>query len=212
MKRTFTKSHLFKQRLEQFGGRSNIPPVAIECVNKYIAENKIAINDIDIDHIKYALRGAKLLCYMGYAHSIYNRITETKPVDLNQTLILDNALFINKQVDNLNIPEEVCSICLDSFDINDIVLTECNHYYHCGCIKEWNKIKAECPYCKTKLEIKSAIISNECTPKLISIKEQLMKDFEKLKSENPNKLPPMKHIIRQLLENIIEENKKLLEI
>lgn len=41
---------------------------------------------------------------------------------------------------------DVCSICLEAFQINSIVskLT-CNHYFHKTCIKEWIKEKPSCP-------------------------------------------------------------------
>ncbi|GJX87101.1 zinc finger, RING/FYVE/PHD-type containing protein [Tanacetum coccineum] len=45
--------------------------------------------------------------------------------------------------------EEVCTICLDEFEIGEIIrLLGCEHGYHPSCIKEWLKVKNECPICR----------------------------------------------------------------
>ena len=65
-------------------------------------------------------------------------------VNLNQNLIENNLpVFIITTDTN-----EICSICLDEFVINDeINKLECEHKYHLLCINNWLKIKNSCPLC-----------------------------------------------------------------
>lgn len=43
-----------------------------------------------------------------------------------------------------------CSICLANFDETEqiIMLPECKHIYHEGCLDQWLKINSVCPYCR----------------------------------------------------------------
>ncbi|KAJ0724631.1 putative transcription factor C2H2 family [Helianthus annuus] len=45
--------------------------------------------------------------------------------------------------------EDVCSICLDSFDSRDnpSTVTTCKHEFHLQCILEWSQRSKECPIC-----------------------------------------------------------------
>ncbi|KAK9060560.1 hypothetical protein SSX86_021264 [Deinandra increscens subsp. villosa] len=45
--------------------------------------------------------------------------------------------------------EDVCSICLDSFDSQDNppTVTNCKHEFHLQCILEWSQRSKECPIC-----------------------------------------------------------------
>ncbi|KAI3711913.1 hypothetical protein L1987_70462 [Smallanthus sonchifolius] len=45
--------------------------------------------------------------------------------------------------------EDVCSICLDSFDSQDNppTVTTCKHEFHLQCILEWSQRSKECPIC-----------------------------------------------------------------
>mgnify|MGYP003331991169 CR=1 FL=1 len=44
-----------------------------------------------------------------------------------------------------------CSICLDYENRVGIVLNQCNHKFHDKCIREWIKIKQECPVCRNTI-------------------------------------------------------------
>tara|TARA_B100000035_G_C20995374_1_gene552210 strand:- start:804 stop:1184 length:381 start_codon:yes stop_codon:yes gene_type:complete len=48
------------------------------------------------------------------------------------------------------ITEKECSICLESFNLNDKIFNlNCGHIFHKKCLKEWiNKDKNECPLCR----------------------------------------------------------------
>ena len=45
--------------------------------------------------------------------------------------------------------EKECSICLDSYMEDDIIIyLECGHYYHNECSKQWFKEGKACPLCR----------------------------------------------------------------
>jgi hypothetical protein len=49
--------------------------------------------------------------------------------------------------------ETTCSICQDTLQPGALgVLTECNHWFHSDCIKEWALYKAECCICRSQLK------------------------------------------------------------
>ena len=42
-----------------------------------------------------------------------------------------------------------CTICLDDFIVGEnVVLCPCGHCYHKKCLKNWLRVKSECPLCK----------------------------------------------------------------
>ncbi|KAM7250183.1 hypothetical protein ACFE04_022066 [Oxalis oulophora] len=46
-----------------------------------------------------------------------------------------------------------CSICLDSFEVGDVVKTMplCHHSYHRHCVDKWLNSHSDCPLCRTSL-------------------------------------------------------------
>jgi hypothetical protein len=47
-----------------------------------------------------------------------------------------------------------CSVCQSDFLPVDIISTlKCSHIFHTHCISEWAKYKAECPHCKSVLDV-----------------------------------------------------------
>jgi hypothetical protein len=70
---------------------------------------------------------------------------ERKPVTL---LSKDIAKNIN----------ELCTICqYDTKPDEDVIMTECKHFFHKDCIDEWIKFKAECPVCKMEIKVTKII-------------------------------------------------------
>lgn len=70
---------------------------------------------------------------------------EKKPLALTQQNIVKNI-------------KELCTICqCETTEEEDVVITECKHFFHKDCIDEWVKFKAECPVCKTKLAVTEVI-------------------------------------------------------
>jgi len=54
--------------------------------------------------------------------------------------------------------EDICSICLDIFNDDDILRKmPCNHYYHQTCIDEWFKNHNTCPICRQNIALKNII-------------------------------------------------------
>jgi hypothetical protein len=60
--------------------------------------------------------------------------------------------------DSLSLCEkgELCSICLSEIvDYSESLLIsklECEHFFHCKCIKEWMKLAGTCPVCRKKVD------------------------------------------------------------
>ena len=46
---------------------------------------------------------------------------------------------------------ENCTICLKDINLNDAVLTPCNHRYHSACFFKWIHGAKTCPICRRKL-------------------------------------------------------------
>ena len=46
-----------------------------------------------------------------------------------------------------------CSICMDALCTEHITLTECKHFFHTKCLKEWNVLNRKCPLCRTDILI-----------------------------------------------------------
>ena len=74
--------------------------------------------------------------------------------DINE-LWLEINLLENKAIElreKLNVYTDDCSICIDTTNSDDKILTKCGHWFHRKCI---NKITNNlCPNCKTKLDEK----------------------------------------------------------
>jgi hypothetical protein len=51
---------------------------------------------------------------------------------------------------------EICSICLSEIvDYSQSLLIsklDCDHFFHCKCIKEWMKLAGTCPVCRKKVD------------------------------------------------------------
>ena len=49
--------------------------------------------------------------------------------------------------------EEICSICLEIIDNNELVATPCNHYFSQGCIQDYlnSNNNDDCPNCRQKI-------------------------------------------------------------
>ena len=68
--------------------------------------------------------------------------------------------YLNDDLEEIEVDEESskkldnkdCLICLEKFLIKDkICYLPCNHLFHSICIKNWIKIKKECPLCKISI-------------------------------------------------------------
>lgn len=67
-----------------------------------------------------------------------------KNITIKNLIKIDYCIFNNKQIN----PTEICPICLELFNDNNIFITNCNHYFHKECILQTKLI--ECPMCRSK--------------------------------------------------------------
>lgn len=77
--------------------------------------------------------------------------SETKEF-LKCIMLIKEAREYKKEDKLNNMEEDNCPICLEAFDLNkkeDILITDCYHYFHKECWKEYGKL--ECPICRTNL-------------------------------------------------------------
>mmetsp|Transcript_2249 Transcript_2249/g.6693 ORF Transcript_2249/g.6693 Transcript_2249/m.6693 type:complete len:327 (-) Transcript_2249:1661-2641(-) len=64
----------------------------------------------------------------------------------------------------IEVPDDVCSICLDEFtDEDPAQMTNCEHPYHLQCIMQWAQRSRECPMCFKHLQMKEDSL-NELLP------------------------------------------------
>lgn len=55
------------------------------------------------------------------------------------------------------IPKDVCSICCDNIEPNEMRETRCGHQYHRGCIRQWfGTQNTTCPMCRYQLKASKA--------------------------------------------------------
>lgn len=74
---------------------------------------------------------------------------ELTPVYVGVKNIKDHII----KVDEKEIVDKNCSICLDDFiNYNKVSKLVCNHFFCTTCIKKWLKINKKCPMCKHELE------------------------------------------------------------
>ena len=80
--------------------------------------------------------------YCNACHRAYKQI---KP-HLKTKKHAKNTLLLQQQQE----PQETheCSICLDDIPSNELKTTQCGHHFHKDCIKNWRRMKNNCPNCR----------------------------------------------------------------
>jgi len=81
------------------------------------------------------------------------------PIHVDDSSNASQATCRNYSVDDVdNEDEHACVICLDSFQVGDVVSwsrfsEDCHHVYHADCIQPWldRKRQDDCPSCRNKL-------------------------------------------------------------
>jgi len=71
---------------------------------------------------------------------------------LKSIMLIKEAIEYKKEYKINNMEKDNCPICLDAFDLNkkeEILITDCYHFFHKECWKEYGKL--ECPICRTYL-------------------------------------------------------------
>lgn len=55
-----------------------------------------------------------------------------------------------KKVKGINLPQEECSICLETCE-TDALKLECGHHFHQMCVEKWKVMNRSCPICRRPL-------------------------------------------------------------
>lgn len=69
-------------------------------------------------------------------------------------------LRINKFILNrMRESDKICSICMEEFILKDdvLVIPECNHLYHEGCIRRWLTRSRKCPMDNLEIDYKDLL-------------------------------------------------------
>lgn len=93
-----------------------------------------------------------LICIRSYKHSEIVIVNNRE--DLNSTIEIDEIFinnYINEEIEEESL-DEICVICQEKMK-SDYIKTNCYHYFHRECFKEWLKVKIECPLCKNDFKI-----------------------------------------------------------
>jgi hypothetical protein len=63
----------------------------------------------------------------------------------------NNLEKINVTLENKELYDDKCNICLDDMDIgSSLIKLKCKHYFHCDCISKWlTEQSTKCPVCRT---------------------------------------------------------------
>jgi len=73
---------------------------------------------------------------------------------IDTPLIYDNISEFPDEISIDILVKNKCSICLEEFNNEKILMTHCQHVYHYNCIKEW-KTKSNdftCPLCRNVIQ------------------------------------------------------------
>lgn len=44
--------------------------------------------------------------------------------------------------------QNICCVCMEIHNLNELICTECDHYMGKKCYKKWIKVNNSCPYCR----------------------------------------------------------------
>lgn len=94
-----------------------------------------------------------------YLNTTNNSISTTIVIIFLLTLIFDNKNKVNViRYNGLLGIERTCPICMEFYKLgDDVVKTECNHYFCKKCISEWCSSNNSCPMCRTKIKTNTII-------------------------------------------------------
>tara|TARA_Y100000590_G_scaffold384433_1_gene455806 strand:+ start:2909 stop:4741 length:1833 start_codon:yes stop_codon:yes gene_type:complete len=100
-----------------------------------------------------------------YENQIYEKIKSQHVSDLFLSTSLNITKLMFKQInkeDNIVLTNDVCPICIEKLNINNLCKTSCNHYYCYDCIYKSIETNNKCPKCRTSIE-NIIIIKNDIT-------------------------------------------------
>ena len=90
------------------------------------------------------------------------RWSQQQGLSENQIKKLNHEKMTPKLLKDKNLAEDNCSVCLDSFQSDQIVRTlqTCSHTFHKSCIDLWLVKSNSCPNCKREVAASSDHIEN----------------------------------------------------
>jgi len=102
------------------------------------------------DYIILIILILMLFCFMiSMCRSLIRQEKEPEP----EPLIYDDISEYPKEICIDTLTKNNCSICLDEFTDEQILMTNCEHVYHYKCIKDWKtkSNKFTCPLCRDNI-------------------------------------------------------------
>lgn len=135
----------------------NYPHYEYEYQNNYINNNDDYNNNNSktIGFIGYEIYSFMcfLLLFLSICGALMcNRYNNNNSVitEYGRERLIKNKL--EKYKESGKFKEKECSICLDSYMEDEIIIyLECGHYYHNECSKQWFKDGKTCPLCRASL-------------------------------------------------------------
>jgi hypothetical protein len=106
--------------------------------------NDTTIDEYTKDNIEIMLT---LMLFISCCPTIFHLCKGLFSICKDNFTLFRFKIYKIKSQDNLLLDE--CSICLESYIVNDkIIYLNCGHIYHKDCIKSWLKKSNTCPHCR----------------------------------------------------------------
>ena len=108
---------------------------------------------------------------------IFNNQNENK---IKKQISIKKEIMTQQYLNKIGLENSQCPICLCSIGLNEeFSKLKCGHVFHYICLDKWVDKKKECPFCRSKIEIKHAktfqpIYAN---PEIIKSKNQKTKNY-----------------------------------
>tara|TARA_B100001093_G_C25954350_1_gene646290 strand:+ start:29 stop:388 length:360 start_codon:yes stop_codon:yes gene_type:complete len=61
---------------------------------------------------------------------------------------------------NLLTQPNICCVCMESHNFNDLICTECDHFIGKECYKKWIQVSKTCPYCRKENPLVRQFVEN----------------------------------------------------
>ena len=92
-----------------------------------------------------------MICTLCIIIAIYANYQECKKRKNNKPY-KKKIYTIDNTENDANINYSICSICLEDFEIGDVISElKCEHYFHKKCIKQWLNVNNTCPNCRNNV-------------------------------------------------------------
>lgn len=90
---------------------------------------------------------------------------------------------------------DVCSICYMEMENPSAVITDCQHFFHKGCLKKWLVVQDNCPLCTKPIVKSEEEEGKEMGGIIAGAEEEGVTDFESEENEEElNEIKPEENI------------------